>query len=153
MCKFCWGTVTVLVLVILVAGYKFMIEGSVAPSKEGRVAIQLSESERDLVLDEMRSFLATVQIITRAVGEKDMEAIAKAARSVGMAAQKGVPASLMGKLPMAFKKLGFDTHQRFDQLALDAEQLGDGEHALGQLSTLMENCVGCHAGHKLVVEK
>jgi len=153
MCKFCWGTVTALALVILIAGYKFMVEGSVVPSNDGRVAIQLSESERDLVLDEMRSFLTSVQVITRALGEKDMDAIAKAARSVGMAAQKGVPTSLMGKLPMAFKKLGFDTHQRFDQLALDAEQLGDGEHTLDQLSTLMENCVGCHAGHKLVVEK
>ena len=55
----------------------------------------------------------------------------------------------MGKLPIEFKQLGFDTHTKFDQLAMDAEDLEDGNHALSQLATLMENCVGCHAAYRL----
>ena len=37
----------------------------------------------------------------------------------------------------------------FDQLALDAEQMGDKELVLEQLGTLMQNCVGCHAGYRI----
>ena len=55
----------------------------------------------------------------------------------------------MGKLPMAFKQLGFDTHTKFDQLALDAEQMGDSGQTLEQLGVLMQNCVGCHAGYRI----
>ena len=81
-----------------------------------------------------------------------MQAVAESARSAGLAAQQGVPGSLMGKLPVEFKKLGYDTHAKFDELALDAEQLGDEEHALSQLGVLMQNCVACHAAYRLETE-
>ncbi len=67
-----------------------------------------------------------------------MKLVIESSRSVGLAAQQAVPGSLMGKLPVEFKKLGFDTHEKFDQLALDAEQLGDEKHILEQLSILMQ---------------
>jgi len=60
-----------------------------------------------------------------------------------------VPGTLMGKLPIELKKLGFDTHTKFDQMAMDAEELGDGSHALEQLATLMQNCVACHSAYRL----
>lgn len=33
----------------------------------------------------------------------------------------------------------------------DAEQLGDGDHAISQLSVLLENCVDCHAVFKFEI--
>jgi hypothetical protein len=57
--------------------------------------------------------------------------------------------SLIGKLPLEFKKLGFDTHSKFDQLAMDTQDLGDGNHALTGLATLLQNCVACHAAHQI----
>ncbi len=151
MCKFCWALALVLLGVVLFGGYKFIFEGSVEEAGDGRMAIHVTLGERDLVLAEMRAFLKSVQAITEAVGREDLPAIVTAARAVGRAAQVDVPAALMGKLPLAFKKLGLDTHQRFDQLALDAEQLGDSSHALQQLAELMNNCVACHAGHRFMV--
>ena len=65
------------------------------------------------------------------------------------AAQGEVPGTLVGKLPLAFKKLGFDTHTKFDQLAMDADDLGDSKHALVQLSDLMHNCVACHETYRI----
>ncbi|MCW8891577.1 MAG: hypothetical protein OQL20_13035, partial [Sedimenticola sp.] len=120
------------------------------PSPDGRMAIELTEDERSLVLTEMRDFLISVQTITEAITNEDMEMATKAARKVGSAAQGAVPLSLVSKLPNEFKKLGFDTHQQFDQIGLDAEQLGDGSHTLKQLGHLMKNCISCHAGYKLV---
>jgi cytochrome c556 len=100
----------------------------------------------------MRAFLESVQVITTAVGKQDMPTIASAARKVGTAAQQAVPSSLAGKLPLSFKRLGFDTHKQFDTIALDAEDLGEPDHALQQLSVLMQNCVACHAAYRIDVK-
>lgn len=149
MCKLGWSVAGVLLLALLAVGYKFIIAGSTLPASDGREALLLEPGERDLVLAEMRQFLVSVQGITDGLTGKDMQRVAEAARGVGAAAQQAVPASLVGKLPLSFKKLGFDTHRKFDLLALDAEQLEDPEHTLQQLSELMNNCVACHATYRI----
>ena len=149
MCKTCWISVAILTALLLGTVYKFVYEGSTRTSTDNRLAIQLTPGEKDLVLAEMRAFLASVQQITHGVTTKDMQLIASSARRVGLAAQQSVPGSLMGKLPLSFKQLGRDTHAQFDVLALDAEQLEDEAHALAQLGTLMQNCVACHATYRL----
>ncbi len=153
MCKTCWTISMILLLTVLGISYKFIYSGAVTPSTDGREAILLSDSERNLVLGEMRQFLESVQKITHGLTINDMKIVSEAAKKVGTQAQQAVPASLMGKLPLSFKKMGFDTHSKFNTLALDAEQLGDQQHALQQLSTLMNNCVACHSVYKLELEK
>lgn len=153
MCKACWALVLVLSIAVAGMAYKFIIAGDIKLSSDGRQAIQLTDSERNLVLTEMRTFLSSAQAITQALTTENLDQVAKAARTVGAAAQQAVPGSLMGKLPLEFKKLGFDTHQKFDQLALDAEQLGDREYTLKQLAELMNNCVACHATYRFEPEK
>ncbi|HFD33243.1 MAG TPA: hypothetical protein ENJ28_11130 [Gammaproteobacteria bacterium] len=152
MCRVCWAFVTVLVLLSGGLIYKFVLSGEVKFSADGREAIVLTEPERALVLAEMRTFLDSVQQITKGVANGNMKTVTDAANLVGRGAQQGMPGSLVGKLPLNFKKLGFDTHSKFSQLALDAEQLGDEQHALSQLSELMENCVACHEMFKIEVE-
>lgn len=149
MCKICWTVVVILLIVLLGTAYKFVIQGSTAKSTDNRVAIQLTPGEKDLVLTEMRAFLTSVQQITHGVSTRDITLIATSARTVGRAAQQGVPGSLMGKLPLEFKQLGLATHEKFDLLALDAEQLEDENHSLAQLGALMQNCVACHATYRL----
>jgi len=153
MCRVGW--ILALLFGLLAGGmaYKFVFSGAVLEASDGRQAIQLSEGERDLALSEMRAFLSSVQQISAGVAKKDLALSAKAARVVGSAAQQGMPGSLMGKLPLGFKKLGFDTHAKFDQLALDAEQLADPEQTLEQLSLLMQNCVACHAAYRFDLEQ
>jgi hypothetical protein len=90
-----------------------------------------------------------VQQITKAVSENDLKAAAVSARKVGSAVQATVPGTLMGKLPMEFKALGFDTHAKFDQLAMNVEDLEDSQQALVQLSELMQNCVACHEAYRI----
>ncbi len=151
MCKLCWSVVVVLALITAGITYKFIIQGEVTEIADERTAIQLTINERDLVLSEMRIFLQSVQQITTGIANDDMKLVANSALKSGRSAQLAVPGSLVGKLPLAFKKLGFDTHAKFDGLALDAEQLGDRDHALTQLSVLLENCVSCHAVFKFEV--
>ena len=154
MCKFCWAMVVMLLLAVGGMAYKFIIQGRVEQAGDGRLALQLEPAERDLILGEMRAFLASSQQIVRAVINDDMNTVISAARKVGRAAQGPVPGTLIAKLPIEFKKLGFDTHGRFDQLAVNAEQFGDREQALEELATVMENCVACHAVYRIdVVDK
>ena len=149
MCKLCWSLVVLLLIAVGGAVYRFGISGSTVTASDGRTAIVLEPGERDLVLAEMRAFLEAVQVIIEAAGEGDSKRIAAAAQKVGAEAQQAVPASLMGKLPLGFKQMGLDTHRRFDRLALDAEQFGDPEASLKQLSELMRNCVACHSAFRL----
>lgn len=149
MCKLSWSVSGLLFVALVAMVFKFIIVGSVAPASDGREALLLQEGERDIVLSEMRAFLASVQAITDGLSTGNMKKVVAAAHAVGNAAKKGVPASLMGKLPLAFKKLGFDTHRKFDMLALDAKQLSDPAHTLKQLAALMNNCVACHASYRI----
>jgi len=147
--QLCWFLPLLFALGSALLAYKFMWQGATVPASDGRSVILLTPGERDLVLAEMRAFLQAVQGVIASSRSGDMEAVAAAARQVGGAAQGEVPASLVGKLPGEFKVLGFDTHSKFDTLALDAEQLGDPDHSLEQLTELMSNCVACHAAYRI----
>ncbi len=151
-CKVSWSISGLLLILVVLMAYKFILSGSVVPSSDGRQSIQLEAYERDLVLAEMRLFLSSMQQITEGLSKEDMSQVITAARKVGAAAQQAMPGSLVGKLPLAFKKLGFDTHKKFDMLALDAESLGDPQLTLQQLAELANNCVTCHATFRMDVK-
>lgn len=149
MCKLAWSLSFILLLLVGAMGYTFIIKGETIAASDGRKAIVLAEGERDLVLGEMRAFLVVVQSIITAIEKDDMATVAKHAKSVGFAAQEGMPVGLMKKLPMDFKKLGMGTHKAFDQLAMDAADLGDKDQTLKQLGELMQRCVACHALYRI----
>jgi len=130
-----------------------MIVGKTEPLTDGRTAIIVTPQERDLILLEMRMFVETIQATIVANNAGDMNSVAGAAKSVGKAAQGQMSSALVGKLPLGFKKLGFDTHARFDQMALDAEQDMSPEHISQQLGVLMANCVACHNTYRLATEE
>lgn len=150
--RLCWGLVVVLAVVAAVPLYLFVIRGETVPASDGRTAILLTPGERDLVLAEMRAFLVALQQISQAVVDQDASAAATAAREVGAAAQQEVPYGLVGKLPLAFKRLGYDTHARFDELALNVEQFEATDQTLSELAAVMANCTGCHATYRIDLE-
>lgn len=152
-CRLGWGLAALFLITTLALAYTFLVQGKTRPSADGRTAILLTSAERDLVLAEMRAFLAAAQGVVEGGTRSDPAAVARAARGVGAVAQQGVPASLMGKLPLAFKSLGLDTHRQFDQLALNAEQMGDAQQAQIDLARLMSNCVACHAAYRIEAEQ
>ena len=151
--RLCWVLVLVFASATLALVYLFVIRGATVPASDGRLAILMTPGERDMVLGEMRAFLIAVQGISQAVVDQDHGAAVRAARAVGAAAQQAVPPGLVGKLPLDFKRLGFDTHRRFDQLALDTEQFGDTSQVLPELAALLQNCTACHAAYRIDLEQ
>ena len=147
-CKLCWAMTTVLLLGVASVGSWFFVSGNVTDGNDGRTAILLTTSERDFVLAEMRNLLEAVETITFELSKANMEGVAEAAKAVGMGSAGGEPMTLIAKLPLEFKTLGMGTHRAFDDLAMEAEDLGDGSVVLGQLSAILTNCTSCHAGYR-----
>jgi hypothetical protein len=147
-CKFCWALTTTLVVGVLFVGAWYFVRGNVTEGDDGRTSILLTTGERDFVLTEMRGLLEAVEVVTFELSEANMDGAAAAARSVGMGSAGGEPVTLIAKLPLEFKKLGMATHNAFDALATEAEDMGDGSVVLGQLSGILTNCTSCHAGYR-----
>lgn len=125
------------------------ISAAVAEAADVRTIIQLSSQHRALVLTEMRQFLSGLQQITSALSRDDMEAVVQAANSMGSSMSHHMPSDLKQALPLEFRKLGHSVHSDFDQIALDAESLGDNKHTLSQLSDTISKCVSCHGTYQI----
>ena len=149
MARLAWVLFFVMSLINIILIYQFMLRGETKAAPDGRTVILLEASERTFFLSEMRSFLVAIQEISEGIEKDDMAQIARAARKVGSADLAHVPPGLMTKLPLATKKMGLSTHQSFDQIAMDAESLGDKEHTLSQLNQLLPICTGCHALYQI----
>lgn len=122
-----------------------------APSThyDKRVMLNLTASERAMILEEMHLFLAGVQEMTAALGSQDMAAAAQSARKLGVVMAHEVPPALRAKLPMEFRQIGSSVHRDFDQIAMDAESLKDVSHSLSQLSATLKKCASCHAMYQI----
>ena len=145
-----WMALVVFLWLIMAAaiGYIF-INGTAVPGADGRRALQLNGAEKQFVLKEMRRMLEAVQGIVAGLEDKDMKGVALAATPVGMAAMRGVPVSIMAKLPREFRKLGSSLHKGFDLIALEAEGIGDRDKLLSLLSQQLGRCVACHSSFSL----
>ena len=133
---------------VAIMGYLF-VAGRTVPATDGRQAIMLNPDEKDLILAEMRTMLASVQGVVEGIANEDMKQVALAARQSGSATAAQVPAGLMAKLPLGFKQLGHDAHLGFDEITVGAENDEPGELLLVRLGERLNNCVACHATYRL----
>lgn len=146
--KILWA---IIILLLAFSGFlvnKF-VSGNVAPSEDGRTSVVLTKDERNLILAEMRGFLVSVQGVSQAISENNMNKVAELANKAGMAAEEGTPGSLMQKIPLAMKKMGFGTREQFDGIAETARTTQDMAVARKQLDTLMLTCIACHSTYRL----
>ena len=141
--------IAVLVLVIAAMAYKFIVVGSTETAADGRVAIILEPGERVLMLREMRGFLSGLQNVMDALSREDMQGMAKASRALGSARAGGVPAEMLGKLPLEFKTLALSVHSDFDTIGMDAEWTGLPKRTLGQISEVLKKCTACHDKYRV----
>lgn len=142
------------VLTIITLGYFFYF-GSTSRSLDNRTAIHLTPAERQLVLTEMRALLTAVNGILSGLADKDYEGAAKVADAVGMglvASLENQEKTILLKLPVEFKKLGFGTHEKFDEIAGKIRKKQEIHSLLKEMDELTRNCVACHASYKIEVD-
>jgi cytochrome c556 len=116
---------------------------------DARTIVWLSEEEQTLLLSEMRQFLVASQKILAASLKNDMETVEATARNVGIQQMRSTPDSLRAKLPKGFKALGPKVHRGFEDIANEAETLGDSTVILKRLAQLQKNCIACHAAYRV----
>ena len=144
-----WIVIVILSSVIFGFAYKFIVLGNTAPGDDGRTAVVLTKSERQAVLEEMRTLLIASQRVVLALANEDMQAVVDAATPVGSDAISTVDFNLRAKLPLAFKKLGFATHHAFDDIATMAREGKPTAEIQLKLADTMNNCIACHASFQL----
>jgi hypothetical protein len=149
MCKLCWASTAAIGLVFFAFVVRFMVVGATELSADGRTAIVVTPVEREQILGEMRGLLEAVQTVIVANNAGDLNTVAIAAREVGKENMDPRSAELAAKLPMSFRKLGMDTHVKFDLLAMNAEQIESTEQVFQELGVLTGNCVACHRAYRL----
>jgi hypothetical protein len=127
------------------------IHGNTTTGTDGRTAIILQVSERNLILSEMRGLLSATQGILEGVNQNDMQRIAKASSAAGMIVAADASPTLMAKLPLELKTLGMSVHQDMDAIAKAAENKAPPPEILKMLTNTLTKCIACHATWQLKV--
>jgi hypothetical protein len=97
----------------------------------------------------MRGLLSATQSVLDGVNKGDMQQVAKAARTAGMAGAADVNPALMAKLPLDFKSLGMSVHHAMDDIAIAAETGQPAPEILKMASDNLSKCVACHSAWQL----
>lgn len=92
----------------------------------------------------MREHLVAIQGIVAALGRDDMDAVAKAAASIGYSEAMGRMCAHMGAAAPGFTPMALDFHRAADGIA-EAARRDDRAGVLSALDRTLRNCVGCHA--------
>lgn len=119
-------------------------------AKDHRIPVDVTEAERNQVLEEMRNFLHSLFNIHNALARKDMPAVAKAAKPL-VGALGRFPPKMEERLPVAFLEMSHGMHEIFNVMARDAETRADVSHSLGQVAEALTYCSGCHDTYRFRV--
>ena len=135
---------TYFILLYIIFGF---FTGAIAGEKakiDNRISLNLTASEKNEFLSEMRQMLVSIQGIVSGIGDEDRELIIRYARYSGNRMARSTPKSIREKLPQSFKEIGGPTHMMFEELAIRAET-DDMDMLTIQTGKLMKKCVSCHA--------
>jgi len=120
-----------------------------AADPAARQAVRLTPEQSAFVRNEMRGFLVALQGMNEGLARQDFEYVARMARQSGHEVTVGAPPGLGKAFPEGFRELGSATHKTFDQIAIDALEIGDAQLTAEQIAGLMRNCIECHAAYRI----
>lgn len=119
-------------------------------TKDNRTAIQVSPSERNHVLYEMRDYLHGWFNLLNALASKDMKAVATSTRPMaGML--EHLPGNLRERLPEEFTQMAIGMNEVLKVISRDAETKADMSLTQSQLAEVMTYCSGCHDTYRFEV--
>lgn len=144
-------SITTVLSILLNIGliYFFIFKGQTVKSNDSRVAVTMSADNTDFVLDEMRDFLESIQQINEGILTNDAQKIIDAGKKSGGSVIEHAPKGLIKTLPIGFKKLGFSTHDMFDEIRKSTETNFNIKDTQVQLNKLLNNCIACHKSYKI----
>ncbi|MGZ8967236.1 MAG: hypothetical protein ACXW1C_04935 [Gallionella sp.] len=127
----------------------FFVRGNTHAGTDGRIAIMLKSTERDLILAEMRTFLSSTQGILDGANQGNRELLFQAASASAMPETDDEKLVLMAKLPMDFKMLGMSVRSDMAAIAAAAKNTTPTPEILQMTANTLAKCVACHATWQL----
>lgn len=135
-------------LAVLLVSTASLAQSSLYSDK--RIAINVSQAEKNHVLSEMREFLHGLHNINLALARQDFKGVAVVARPMGPVLDH-MPAGLKARLPEEYTQLAIAMNEAFQNLARDAESKGDMRQTHENLAEVMTYCAGCHDTYRFNV--
>lgn len=141
--------------IVIIVGTMLITLMNFAQAEDSRTPINVSTDRHEQLLAEMRGFLISINGIVSGLANDDMESVAKVARLNGRIRmrQDRMNSGQRGRgfnAPQEFQMMGQTLHGKFDEIALDAEQMGDPQQTLEQLAATTALCTACHASYRFV---
>jgi len=119
-------------------------------TQDNRITIQVSTSERNHVLYEMRDYLHGLFNLLNALSDKNMKGLATSTQPMtGML--EHLPGDLRDRLPETFTQMAIGMNEALKVIARDAETKGDMSLTQSQMAELMTYCSGCHDTYRFEV--
>lgn len=116
-----------------------------------RMTVQLTESERDFILNEMRAQLNMLYVMLEGLSRSDLSTVAAAAKRRGSDRLNEAPAVVFERTPAAFRDMIIASRAKIDQIAAEAERKATPESILRRATELLQLCNSCHADWQLKV--
>jgi cytochrome c556 len=116
-----------------------------------RMAVQLTEPEREYILNEMRAQLDMLYIMSEGLSRKDLATVAAAAKRRGSDALNTAPAAVFERTPAPFRDMIIASRAKIDQIAVEAQNKVEPEVILKRTTELLQLCNSCHAEWQLKV--
>ncbi len=128
------------------------VQGQTSAASDGRRAVQLSPSERDFVLMEMRRLLEAVHSVHGALASGDRNNAIELTDAAGMRMVRegaAIEESLLLKLPADMKAMGIGTHQQFDEVNRLLRSGASDREVAAATADLSARCVACHRLYRI----
>lgn len=127
------------------------------PSKayavDGRQVIFLSETEKAVLMIEMRNFLRGSQEVLDNSLKGDLTLVHRTAQPLGVKMLRNLPKDMTSKMPKTFYAMLKSLHYGFAEIA-DVAKRPDTEPKMimQKLASMQKLCVACHASFQLKIK-
>lgn len=116
-------------------------------ASDDRISVSVKPEHKEFVMNEMRLFLESLQLVNEGINNNDPGLIIRAAAQSGSSVK--APKDMIPLIPEGFLKLGRPTHKLFDIMADSAQKNFNPEVARQQFATQINNCISCHKAYRM----
>jgi len=144
------NAITLIPLLFSITAWSVSAQAQYSSAADKRIAINVSQAEKNQILSEMRDFLHGFHSINIAMARQDMKSLGIVARPMGQLLDR-LPVKMKERLPEEFTQLAIAMNEAFQNLARDAESNGDMRKAHENMAEVMTYCSGCHDTYRFNV--
>ena len=140
-------------LFLAVFTFIFLTLSTKAYAVDGRKVIYLNETEKAVLMIEMRNFLRGSQEVLDNSLKGDLTLVHRTAQPLGVKMLKNLPKDMTDKMPKTFYAMLKSLHYGFAEIA-DVAKRPDTEPKviLQKLANMQKLCVACHANFQLKIK-